>query len=168
MLRKGIMGFCLAMAASFISRRSLVVASSSHSTGAFVSSFASIASKSKAFSTNTNSRNSIGTKQCPTFVQSKTARSMSTSASEENSRVFDFDYFVIGAGSGGMASARRAATYGAKVAITEVARLGGTCVNVGCVPKKGASIVSVSCIAIFIAIVSLTNPRLMIFLYRAQ
>ncbi|CAB9497253.1 Glutathione reductase, chloroplastic (Fragment) [Seminavis robusta] len=49
---------------------------------------------------------------------------------------FDFDYFVIGAGSGGIASARRAATYGAKVAVAEQARLGGTCVNVGCVPKK--------------------------------
>lgn len=49
---------------------------------------------------------------------------------------YDFDYFVIGAGSGGIASARRAATYGAKVAVAEQARLGGTCVNVGCVPKK--------------------------------
>ena len=47
-----------------------------------------------------------------------------------------FDYLVIGAGSGGMASARRAASYGAKVGIIEKGRLGGTCVNVGCVPKK--------------------------------
>lgn len=47
-----------------------------------------------------------------------------------------FDYLVIGAGSGGIASARRAAQYGAKVAVVEKARLGGTCVNVGCVPKK--------------------------------
>jgi glutathione reductase (NADPH) len=47
-----------------------------------------------------------------------------------------FDYLVIGAGSGGMASARRAAGHGAKVALLEGARLGGTCVNVGCVPKK--------------------------------
>eukprot|EP00600_Ochromonadales_sp_CCMP1393_P008563 CAMPEP_0174961332 /NCGR_PEP_ID=MMETSP0004_2-20121128/4181_1 /TAXON_ID=420556 /ORGANISM="Ochromonas sp., Strain CCMP1393" /LENGTH=474 /DNA_ID=CAMNT_0016209765 /DNA_START=139 /DNA_END=1563 /DNA_ORIENTATION=- len=47
-----------------------------------------------------------------------------------------FDYLVIGAGSGGMASARRAAGYGVKVAVAEGARLGGTCVNVGCVPKK--------------------------------
>jgi glutathione reductase (NADPH) len=47
-----------------------------------------------------------------------------------------FDYLVIGAGSGGMASARRAAGYGAKVAVAEGGRLGGTCVNVGCVPKK--------------------------------
>jgi len=43
---------------------------------------------------------------------------------------------VLGAGSGGMASARRAASYGAKVAIIEKGRLGGTCVNLGCVPKK--------------------------------
>lgn len=47
-----------------------------------------------------------------------------------------FDYLVIGGGSGGLASARRAAHYGAKVAVIESGRLGGTCVNVGCVPKK--------------------------------
>ncbi|KAG8457502.1 hypothetical protein KFE25_004138 [Diacronema lutheri] len=47
-----------------------------------------------------------------------------------------YEYLVIGAGSGGIASARRAAQYGAKVAVVERARLGGTCVNVGCVPKK--------------------------------
>ena len=49
---------------------------------------------------------------------------------------YDFDYFVIGAGSGGIASGRRAAQYGAKVGIAEYSRLGGTCVNRGCVPKK--------------------------------
>lgn len=49
---------------------------------------------------------------------------------------FDYDYVVIGGGSGGIASARRAASYGAKVALIEGHRLGGTCVNVGCVPKK--------------------------------
>ena len=43
---------------------------------------------------------------------------------------------VIGGGSGGIAHARRAAEYGAKVAVIEYSRLGGTCVNVGCVPKK--------------------------------
>lgn len=47
-----------------------------------------------------------------------------------------FDYLVIGGGSGGIASARRAAEYGAKVALVEHGPLGGTCVNVGCVPKK--------------------------------
>ena len=47
-----------------------------------------------------------------------------------------FDYLVIGAGSGGMASARRAAQWGAKVAVVEKGALGGTCVNIGCVPKK--------------------------------
>jgi glutathione reductase (NADPH) len=47
-----------------------------------------------------------------------------------------YDYLVIGAGSGGLASARRAARYGAKVALVERGRLGGTCVNAGCVPKK--------------------------------
>ena len=47
-----------------------------------------------------------------------------------------YDYLVIGGGSGGIASGRRAAAHGAKVAVIEKARLGGTCVNVGCVPKK--------------------------------
>jgi len=47
-----------------------------------------------------------------------------------------FDYLVIGAGSGGLASARKAASFGAKVGIIESGPLGGTCVNVGCVPKK--------------------------------
>src|ERR1700720_2531240 len=48
----------------------------------------------------------------------------------------EFDIVVIGGGSGGLAAAQRAAEYGAKVAIVESGRLGGTCVNVGCVPKK--------------------------------
>lgn len=47
-----------------------------------------------------------------------------------------YDYIVIGAGSGGLSSARRAAHYGAKVLIVENGHVGGTCVNVGCVPKK--------------------------------
>ena len=47
-----------------------------------------------------------------------------------------FDYLVIGGGSGGVSSARRAAAHGAKVGVIERDRLGGTCVNVGCVPKK--------------------------------
>ena len=47
-----------------------------------------------------------------------------------------YDYFVIGAGSGGVRSARIAAQHGAKVGIAESSALGGTCVNVGCVPKK--------------------------------
>ncbi|WP_068635315.1 glutathione-disulfide reductase [Thauera butanivorans] len=47
-----------------------------------------------------------------------------------------YDYIAIGGGSGGVASARRAAEYGARVLLVEAARLGGTCVNVGCVPKK--------------------------------
>ena len=49
---------------------------------------------------------------------------------------YDFDLFVIGGGSGGIATARRAAEYGAKVGLAENDRLGGTCVNRGCVPKK--------------------------------
>ena len=49
---------------------------------------------------------------------------------------FDFDLFTIGAGSGGVAASRRAAVYGARVAIAESWRVGGTCVLRGCVPKK--------------------------------
>ncbi|PNB48357.1 glutathione-disulfide reductase [Pseudomonas sp. GW456-12-10-14-LB2] len=49
---------------------------------------------------------------------------------------YDFDLYVIGAGSGGVRAARFAAGYGAKVAVAESRYLGGTCVNVGCVPKK--------------------------------
>lgn len=48
----------------------------------------------------------------------------------------EFDYLVIGGGSGGIGSANRAAMYGAKVAVIEGDLLGGTCVNIGCVPKK--------------------------------
>ncbi|PKG63539.1 MULTISPECIES: glutathione-disulfide reductase [Pseudoalteromonas] len=47
-----------------------------------------------------------------------------------------FDYIAIGGGSGGIASANRAAMRGAKVALIEAKHMGGTCVNVGCVPKK--------------------------------
>jgi glutathione reductase (NADPH) len=49
---------------------------------------------------------------------------------------YDFDLFVIGAGSGGVRAARVSAAYGAKVAIAEEYRVGGTCVIRGCVPKK--------------------------------
>ncbi len=49
---------------------------------------------------------------------------------------YDFDLFVIGAGSGGVRAARMSAGYGGRVAVAEDRYLGGTCVNVGCVPKK--------------------------------
>src|ERR671921_2059421 len=48
----------------------------------------------------------------------------------------DFDLFVIGAGSGGVRASRVAAAYGARVAIAEEHKVGGTCVTRGCVPKK--------------------------------
>jgi glutathione reductase (NADPH) len=48
----------------------------------------------------------------------------------------EFDLIALGGGSGGLACAQRAAQYGASVAVIESGRLGGTCVNVGCVPKK--------------------------------
>jgi glutathione reductase (NADPH) len=49
---------------------------------------------------------------------------------------YDFDLFVIGAGSGGVRASRMSAGYGARVAVAEASDLGGTCVNLGCVPKK--------------------------------
>ena len=52
------------------------------------------------------------------------------------SQQFDYDLFVIGAGSGGVRAARMAASKGKRVAVAEERYLGGTCVNVGCVPKK--------------------------------
>src|SRR5437763_3748391 len=50
--------------------------------------------------------------------------------------VFDCDLFVVGAGSGGVRAARMAAQRGVRVVVAEAAALGGTCVNVGCIPKK--------------------------------
>ena len=49
---------------------------------------------------------------------------------------YDYDLFTIGAGSGGVRGSRVAASFGAKVAVAEEGALGGTCVNVGCIPKK--------------------------------
>ena len=49
---------------------------------------------------------------------------------------YDFDLFTIGAGSGGVRASRMAAAFGAKAAVAEERYLGGTCVNVGCIPKK--------------------------------
>ena len=49
---------------------------------------------------------------------------------------YDYDLFVIGAGSGGVRASRMSARFGARVAVAENRYLGGTCVNVGCVPKK--------------------------------
>jgi glutathione reductase (NADPH) len=55
---------------------------------------------------------------------------------EKGGKMADFDYICIGGGSGGIASANRASRYGKKVAIIEARHMGGTCVNIGCVPKK--------------------------------
>ena len=57
-------------------------------------------------------------------------------SNEDISNIEEFDYIALGGGSGGIASAARAAQNGAKVALIEYSDLGGTCVNVGCVPKK--------------------------------
>lgn len=63
----------------------------------------------------------------PSFVAKKSSFSSTATLSLEGDD-YDCDYFVIGAGSGGIASARRAASYGAKVSVAEQGRLGGTCV----------------------------------------
>ena len=63
----------------------------------------------------------------PRFVEALTSCRMSA---------YDFDLFVIGAGSGGVRAARMAGGFGARVAIAEYRELGGTCVNLGCIPKK--------------------------------
>ena len=49
---------------------------------------------------------------------------------------YDFDLITLGAGSGGVAASRRSAALGARVAICEGSRVGGTCVIRGCVPKR--------------------------------
>ena len=51
-------------------------------------------------------------------------------------QTFDFDLFVVGGGSGGVRAGRMAAQRGARVGLAEVAEMGGTCVNLGCIPKK--------------------------------
>ena len=56
---------------------------------------------------------------------------------------YDYDLFVIGAGSGGVRAARLAAMSGAKVAVVEEYRVGGTCVIRGCVPKKLLSLIHI-------------------------
>ena len=53
-----------------------------------------------------------------------------------NMAQYDYDLFTIGAGSGGVRASRMSASFGAKVAVAEERYLGGTCVNVGCIPKK--------------------------------
>ena len=67
------------------------------------------------------------------YLRVASALSMST---ESVQSAGPYDLLVVGGGSGGIATARRAAQYGAKVAVVERSRMGGTCVNVGCVPKK--------------------------------
>ena len=69
---------------------------------------------------------------CLSLVQTH----VSTQACRYKNMEFDYDLFVLGAGSGGVRASRMSASYGAKVAVAESMFLGGTCVNVGCVPKK--------------------------------
>ena len=55
---------------------------------------------------------------------------------EIDMKMYDYDLFVLGAGSGGVRASRLASSYGAKVGICEEDRVGGTCVIRGCIPKK--------------------------------
>jgi glutathione reductase (NADPH) len=63
------------------------------------------------------------------------SRAIVHQALRSHAMAHDFDLVVIGAGSGGVAASRRAAALGARVAIVEAGRVGGTCVLRGCVPK---------------------------------
>lgn len=100
-----------------------------------VKSFTLTSHGTRTLNTSTSSalRHALVSRRMP-FLSSRSA--LFSTPSGEDLAENEFDYLVIGAGSGGIASARRAATYGAKVAVVEKGRLGGTCVNVGCVPKK--------------------------------
>src|SRR5437762_2279483 len=64
------------------------------------------------------------------------ANCLPLSGPRESSMSEQFDLLTIGGGSGGVAVSNRAAQYGARCVLIERGRLGGTCVNVGCVPKK--------------------------------
>ncbi|GMH51454.1 hypothetical protein TrRE_jg2557 [Triparma retinervis] len=83
--------------------------------------------------TNISSHSHLLSKRLPprSLVRPSSSLSMSSPAPSTT-----YDLLVIGGGSGGIATARRAAQYGASVAVVERGRMGGTCVNVGCVPKK--------------------------------
>jgi len=86
-----------------------------------------------SFSAHRNVRNRVGDDLRLGFG-SKVKRALAMHYQPDTS--FDFDLFVIGGGSGGVRAARVSANHGARVALAESSRLGGTCVNVGCIPKK--------------------------------
>eukprot|EP00977_Amphora_coffeiformis_P012512 scaffold3079_cov174-Amphora_coffeaeformis.AAC.23 len=139
LMHKTVLAMGLFTLAMVTSRRALAGAASESSrrrnTGTLASAFASLASHQVANHTHA-SGDKFATRLRPTFLRYSTARFMSN-VSDDSGGNYDFDYLVIGGGSGGIASARRAAGYGAKVAVVEGGgRMGGTCVNVGCVPKK--------------------------------
>lgn len=97
---------------------------------------------SSAGRTSSNNRDNTRLSFVKRFFSSSTSPDGGSSSNNDNNddepkQQFDYDFFVIGGGSGGIASARRAAsTWNKKVAVAEVGKMGGTCVNVGCVPKK--------------------------------
>jgi glutathione reductase (NADPH) len=116
-----------------------------YSAGAFLKSYASLIRKQRAtlpaFVVGDQQlllrSSTTGTYQATSSRSAVTTTTTATTTKQfDSEHGYDYDFFVIGAGSGGIASARRAASHGAKVAVAECHVLGGTCVNVGCVPKK--------------------------------
>lgn len=104
----------------------------------FTSSATSLCRQQHRYRLNLNrSFSSSPSSSSRSFVMT-TATPKTTTNSESTSlpHGYDFDLFVIGAGSGGVRASRIASTHGARVAVAENGPLGGTCVNVGCVPKK--------------------------------
>lgn len=86
---------------------------------------------------------SVARARRPSYIFSMSSQAASTSTAAANGSAnghgYDYDLFVLGAGSGGVRAARIAANHGAKVGIAENDALGGTCVNVGCVPVRATT-----------------------------
>mmetsp|Transcript_57214 Transcript_57214/g.170576 ORF Transcript_57214/g.170576 Transcript_57214/m.170576 type:complete len:143 (-) Transcript_57214:1596-2024(-) len=110
--------------------------SANHRHNFSAAAYVSIAASPDAAFLNSRVRPAFGRFGRHSALRGRVVVSSSLTESADADDQYDYDYLVIGAGSGGIASARRAASYGARVAVVEKARLGGTCVNVGCVPKK--------------------------------
>ncbi|GJQ08355.1 hypothetical protein GpartN1_g146.t1 [Galdieria partita] len=83
-----------------------------------------------------NPQRSFGIRRYVDNISTSRGFSWRMNTQQDHSHSYDYDLIVVGAGSGGVRAARIAGTHGAKVAVIEKAALGGTCVNVGCIPKK--------------------------------
>jgi heterodisulfide reductase subunit A-like polyferredoxin len=127
--------------ARLLGRRGLIATSSDRrcATAAFFKSCAVFSNKQREttatngkarhnFSNHHQARAFITTLSCAAAASAATT---AVSKKFDSDHGFDYDFFVIGAGSGGIAAARRAASHGANVAVAESHVLGGTCVNMG-------------------------------------